>query len=250
MIENTIFAQNRQGKKAISLSMTFPTPDLVEYAAIAGFHAIHLDGEHGAFNPVDVDRIVQVAHAHGLSVKARVPNIRADEINQWLDRGIQGIMAPHIETGAQAQALVDACYFAPLGHRSWGTHRGTAFNDETLVTETYGGRRAFAEFANANMFVYAQVESKLGYENLDAILAVEGLHAIAFGPFDLGFSLGLPGAGAEHPEIRRILDDITQRTRAAGKRLFSDHFVELGVVAALLAAGREFVAQHRDEAFV
>lgn len=249
MIENTIFARNRQGKKALSLSMTFPAPELIEYVALAGFDAIHLDGEHGAFNPVAVDRIVQVAHAHRLSVKARVPNIRADEINQWLDRGIQGIMAPHIETGAQAQALVDACYFAPLGHRSWGTHRGTAFNDDTLVTEKYGGRRAFAEFANANMFVYAQVESKLGYENLDAILAVDGLHAIAFGPFDLGFSLGLPGAGAEHPTIRRILDDITQRTRTAGKRLFSDYFVELGVVPALLAAGREFVAQHQDEAF-
>ena len=200
--------KTRQGKKALSFSITFPSPELVEYAALAGFDVIHLDGEHGAFNPVAVDQIVRIAHAHGMSVKARVPNRRPDEIIQWLDRGIQGIMAPHIETGEQAQQLVDACYFAPLGHRSWGTYRGTAFNDDVLLETKYGGRRAFSEFANDNILVYAQVESKLGYENLDDILSIEGLHAIAFGPFDLAFSAGLPGEGASHPEIGRMLTDI------------------------------------------
>ena len=130
-----------------------------------------------------------------------------------------GHYGTHIETGTQAQQLVDACYFAPLGHRSWGTHRGTAFNDDELLGTKYGGRREFAEFANANTLVYAQVESQLGYANLDEILAVKGLHAIAFGPYDLGFSLGLPGAGADNPEIGRILADIEARTRAAGNGL-------------------------------
>lgn len=249
MIENTIFARNRQGKKALALSMTFPVPEIVEYASLAGFHAIHLDGEHGAFNPTAIDQIVHVAHAHGLSVKARVPNIRPDEIIQWLDRGVQGIMAPHIETGEQAQQLVDACYFPPLGHRSWGTHRGTAFNDEELLQTKFGGRRGMAEFANANMLVYAQVESKMGYENLDDILAINGLHAIAYGPFDLGFSLGLPGEGADHPEVAQVQADMKARAQSAGKRLASDYFVDLGVVPALLAAGRAFVAEHKDDLF-
>lgn len=249
MIENTIFAKNRQGKKALSFSLTFPAPELIEYAALAGFDAVHLDGEHGAFNPVAVDQIVHVAHAHGLCVTARVPNIRADEINQWLDRGIQGIMAPHIETGEQAQALVDACYFAPLGHRSWGTHRGTGFNDDTLIAAKFGGRAQFVEFANQNMLVYVQIESKRGYENLDDILAVEGLHAVAFGPFDLAFSLNLPGQGAGHPEVDRIQADIKQRAYAAGKRLSGDYFISMGMVPTVLTAGREFVAQHADDVF-
>ncbi len=248
MLENTILAKNRQGKKALSFSLSFSAPELIEYAAIAGFDAVHLDGEHGAFSPVAVDRIVDVAHAHGMSVTARVPNFRADEINRWLDRGLQGIMAPHVETGAQAQALVNACYFPTLGHRSWGGHRGTDFNDDTLL-EPYGGRDGFTAFANANMLVYAQVESKTGYDNLDDILAVEGLHAIAFGSFDLGFSLGLGGAGASHPEVDRIQADMTRRARAAGKRMSGDYCTTLGVPALLLEAGRAFVAEHRDDAF-
>ncbi len=249
MFANTIKACNRAGRKALSLRLLSAEPGWIELAALAGFDCLHLDGEHGAFNPVTVDNIVSVAHAHGLTVKARVPNHNADEINRWLDRGIQGILAPHIETGAQAQALVAACYFGPLGQRSWGGGRGTEFNDDTLLEARYGGRQSFAEFANDNMLVWIQIESRRGFDNLDAILAVEGLDGVAFGPYDLGYSLGLPGAGAEHPTVARLHGEIERRTRAAGKRLLDDFCVELDQAAALLAAGRRFVQQHRTAVF-
>ena len=84
---------------------------------------------------------------------------------------------------------------------------------------------------------------------MDEILAVKGLHAIAYGPFDLGFSLGLPGAGADHPDVARIQSDMEVRARAVGKRLASDYFVDLGVVPALLATGRAFVATHESDRF-
>ena len=99
MFENTIFKCNRAGRKALSVRLVSAEPFWIELAALSGFDCVSLDGEHGAYSPVEVDRIVSVAHAHGLTVKARVPNHSADEINRWLDRGLQGIMAPHIETG-------------------------------------------------------------------------------------------------------------------------------------------------------
>lgn len=250
MLPNTIIAQNRQGRKALSLRLAGPDPAWVEFAALAGFDAIHLDGEHGAFSPVEVDRIVHVAHAHGMTVKARVPNIQPDQINRWLDRGVQGIVAPHIESGAQAQALVDACYFGPVGHRSWGGGRGTEFNDETLLRERYGGRLPYTRFANENMLVWAQVESKPGFDALDDILAVEGLDGIVFGPFDLAFSYGLHGQGADHPQVAALLDEIERRTRAAGKGLATDLVEEMDMAEALLREGRAFVARHRDAACI
>lgn len=249
MFENTILAKNATGRKALSCTLTSAEPAWVETIAEAGFDAVHLDGEHGAFSPVAVDRIVQAAHAHGLTVKARVPNIAADEINRWLDRGVQGILAPHIETGTQAQALADACYFGPVGHRSWGGGRGTEFNDEERLRTRYGSRTQFIAFANRNMLVMAQVESQRGYENLDDILAVEGLHALAFGAFDLAFSLGLPGAGAEHPEVARVMADIETRTRAAGKRMASDYASEADLAGLLRAQMRRFAERHGDDPF-
>src|SRR2546428_2195715 len=62
MIENTILKANREGRKALVFSMTYKDLWAVEAAAQAGFDAISLDGEHGAFSSSDVDDIVRVAN--------------------------------------------------------------------------------------------------------------------------------------------------------------------------------------------
>ena len=87
---------------------------------LAGFDFIHLDGEHGLFSPESIDEMCRVADGFGLTVTARVPDIRASTINQFLDRGVMGVMGPHVETAEEAQALVDACRYVPDGQRSWG----------------------------------------------------------------------------------------------------------------------------------
>ena len=115
MIENTILKANREGRKALVFSMTYKDLWAVEAAAQAGFDAVSLDGEHGAFSSSDVDDIVRVANGYGMSVMARVPNIEPNTINLWLDRGIQGVVGPHIETQQQSQQLADACLFPPDG---------------------------------------------------------------------------------------------------------------------------------------
>ncbi|MDA1280836.1 MAG: aldolase/citrate lyase family protein [Chloroflexi bacterium] len=249
MIASTIIARNLAGKKARSLNLTYPAQEAVELAHRAGFDAIHLDGEHGAFSPPDIDRIVATAHMGGMSVTCRPRNFESTEIIMWLDRGIQGIMAPHVETGEQAESLVEACYFDPRGHRSWGTHRGTEFNDNHILNSRFGGRKNFTEFANDNMLVFAQVESHRGYENLDDILAVDGLTAITYGHFDLALSMHMPGEGTGNPEIDRIQAEMEVRARAAGKGLMSDYFVMVNLQDIIVESGREFVGAHAEDRF-
>ena len=135
MIENTILNANRTGRKALVFSMTYQDLWAVEAAAQVGFDAVALDGEHGAFSPADVDDIVRVANGYGLSVMARVQNIQPNTLNLWLDRGIQGVVGPHIESQEEAQQLADACLFPPDGWRSWGGGRGTEFNDTHVLNE-------------------------------------------------------------------------------------------------------------------
>jgi len=248
MIKNTIFARNKDGKKALVCNLTFPSLELVEMAGSAGFDAIFIDGEHGPFGLPEVESVTRLAHALGMSVIARTPNTQADTLTQWLDRGIQGVMAPHVETAEQTRELVDACYYPPLGHRSWGTGRGNLFNDETLLEEA-GGRRAFMSQVNDDLWIYAQIESRLGLENIQAILQVEGLHAIAFGSFDLAISLGFAGEGAGHPEIDRVQADIVSEARSAGKGVFSDRIIIFGLQSLLAGEMRRFVASNRDAAF-
>ncbi|MFN8523532.1 MAG: aldolase/citrate lyase family protein [Chloroflexota bacterium] len=246
MIENTILKKNRFGHKALVLGLTFPCAELVEYAAHVGFDAINLDGEHGAFTPESVDLMCRVANGYGMSVTARVPSIDPWMINLWLDRGLQGILGPHIETREEAQRLADACLFPPDGKRSWGGGRGTSFNEDASLNHIYGGKLGFARWSNANMIVSAQIESKRGYDNLDEILQVTGLHVIAGGPNDFAASLGHPGE-PDHPERRRLTDEIERRARAAGKLASGDTTVTMAVQELMLSAGRAFVERHGKE---
>jgi 4-hydroxy-2-oxoheptanedioate aldolase len=246
MIENSILKKNRQGLKALVLALEWPVVEAVELAARVGFDAISLDGEHGAFTSDTIDKIVRVAHGYGMSVTARVPSIDPWQINLWLDRGLQGILGPHIESAAECQALVDACLFPPDGKRSWGGGRGTLFNEDAEIIARHGGKLGFATWTNANMIVSAQMESKKAYDNLDEILAVKGLTYLAGGPNDFAASLGHPGE-PDHPERQRLTADAEKRARAAGKKAGDDMQVTMPFKDLLLASGRAFVAKHKDD---
>lgn len=249
MIENTILKANQQGRKGLVFAMTYKDLWAIEAAAQVGFDAISLDGEHGAFAASDVDDIVRVANGYGLSVVARVPNIQPNTLNLWLDRGIQGVTGPHIETLEEAQQLADACLFPPDGWRSWGGGRGTEFNDAQGLTEKYGGKLGFAKWANRNMIVMAQIESKTAHDNLQGILSVPGLTGITGGPHDLAASLGHPGE-PEHPECQRLAEAAARLARAAGKTVSSDMIASTGLPELILGAARTFAAAHRNDAYV
>ena len=248
MIENSILKKNREGKKALVLALTWPSTEAIELAARVGFDAVNLDGEHGAFTSDTIEQIVRVAHGYGMSVTARVPSIDPWQINLWLDRGLQGILGPHIETGEECQRLADACLFPPDGKRSWGGGRGTLYNEDAELNARHGGKLGFAQWTNANMIVSAQMESKKAYDNLDEILAVKGLTYLAGGPNDFAASLGHPGE-PDHPERQRLTADAEKRARAAGKKAGGDMSVTFSLQELILSAGREFVAQHKDDAY-
>jgi 4-hydroxy-2-oxoheptanedioate aldolase len=248
MIENTILKANREGRKALVFSMTYKDLWAVEAAAHVGFDAISLDGEHGAFSSSDVDDIVRVANGYGMSVMARVPNIQPNTLNLWLDRGIQGVVGPHIETREEAQQLADACLFPPAGRRSWGGGRGTEFNDAHGLNEKYSSKLGFAQWTNRNMLVLAQIESKQAHDNLDGILSVPGLTGITGGPHDLAASLGHPGE-PDHPECQRLAADAARRAHAAGKTVQSDMMASTGLPELIFSAARTFAAAHRQDAY-
>ncbi len=249
MIENSILKANRAGRKALVFAFTYKDLWAIEVAHQAGYDAISLDGEHGSFSPADVDDIVRVANGFGMSVVARVPNNQSNTINLWLDRGIQGVTGPHIESKEEAQNLADSCLFPPDGWRSWGGGRGTEFNDSVVLDKTYGGKLGFAKWSNKNMIVVAQIESKKAYDNLDGILSVKGLTGITGGPHDFSASLGHPGE-PDHPERQRMTADADRRARAKGKIAGGDLANGTGMQELILGAAREFASKHKADKYV
>jgi 2-keto-3-deoxy-L-rhamnonate aldolase RhmA len=139
-----------------------------------------------------------------------------------------GIVGPHIATEADARQLVRACYFGPLGERSFGANRGTDYN------AGIADKAAYYREANEQMLVCALLEDIAVIENLDAILAVPGIDLYSIGPNDFAQSLG-------YPDVVKAMQELTDRIRGAGRRMQLDVMEGAWVSDMLLAAGRAIV---------
>lgn len=116
---NKAKAKIKAGEKAYGIAFPFKSLPLVDVVGNLGFDFIFLEAEHGFFSLPDIEEMVLMADAKGLTTLARVPNIHPSTILRFLDRGVLGIMGPHIANKEDAEALVRACRFAPRGIRSF-----------------------------------------------------------------------------------------------------------------------------------
>src|SRR3954470_14440834 len=121
---NRIQAAMRAGRKAFGYNLSFPSPWVIDILGKIDFDFVFIDGEHRPFGLDQLEDLCRTAERHRLTPVARVPDIGSSTILRYLDRGIMGIVGPHIATEADARQLARACYFGPLGERSFGANRG------------------------------------------------------------------------------------------------------------------------------
>jgi 2-keto-3-deoxy-L-rhamnonate aldolase RhmA len=115
------------------------------------------------------------------------------------------VIVPMVESAEQARRAVRAAKYPPLGNRGYCFGR----------MNQWGGRfDDYARTANDGTIVVAMIESRAGVENIEAILAVEGLSGVFIGPYDLSGSYGLPGQ-LQHEVVRRAYDSVVRACRAA-----------------------------------
>ena len=212
---NRVKAALREGRVARGFSLTYPSPHVIEIIGPLGFDYVWLDGEHGSFSLDQLEEHCRAAECVGITPIARVPNIESSTVLQFLDRGIQGIMGPHIAGRADAEQLVRACYFGPLGERSFGGNRGCDY--DVGLTD----KAAYYQACNENMLVGALLEDRGVIENLDEIVSVEGIDYFAIGPNDFAQGLGFPGEPGR-AEVVAAMDDVFARIRRAGRRVGDD----------------------------
>ena len=175
----------RHGEELLCFSVNFPSSAAVEMGAIAGFDFYNIDTEHGPMDIGVIDEMVRAADSVGVPPIVRPPNNDPDTILRILDVGAAGIMAPGIASKADAQALVDAVKYPPIGHRGLGIVRANRWGDEPAAEST---RRA-----NEETVIIPLIEDIAAVEAIDEILEVEELDVIWIGPADLSQSMGLTG---------------------------------------------------------
>jgi len=200
--------RNRQ--MVLQTMLRFPDPGAAEIMAMTGADLIVIDNEHYPFSVSQIESIVRAAQAFGGECAVRVPNSEPKRISQIMETGISGILVPHVETYEEAMTVVNAVKYAPVGTRGFcPITRAAAYGMRMSPLE-------YAAFANEQTFVAIMAETKKGLENLDEILAIPELDAVAIGPSDVSASYGFPGQ-PNHPIVRAAIDAGARKIIESGK---------------------------------
>jgi 4-hydroxy-2-oxoheptanedioate aldolase len=196
----------------LGLGLTCPSPELAQICAHAGFQFILIDMEHGPISIETAYRMVMAIAPTPAEAWIRVTHNDVALIKQALDTGAREIVVPMVNSKVQAECAVAAAKYPPQGIRGWGPFR-TQYPWRTSMFD-YGAR------ANAETRVSVLIEHPLAIENIDEILAVEGLGGAIAAPFDLAVNMGF-NDGPGHPEVQEALAHASAKIAAKGFPLVS-----------------------------
>ncbi len=183
--------------------ITIGHPSIAEIMATAGFDWLTVDMEHSAITLEQAFSLIQVIELSGIPPLVRVGENDPTAIKRVMDAGAHGVIVPMVNTPEEAKRAVDSVKYPPVGRRGVGLARA----------QKYGtGFEPYWKWNQEKSVVIVQIEHIRGVENLEAILAVDGVDGFLLGPYDLSGSLGIPGQ-FEHPRFIEALATLQQKSR-------------------------------------
>ena len=239
MRENTLKSIWARGEAVINGWLAIPSAFSAEVMAHQGFDSLTVDMQHGVVDYQTAVTMLQAISTTPTIPLARVPWLDPGSIMKILDAGVYGVICPMINTREQAETLVRACRYPPLGYRSYGPVRASIY-----AGPDYGDR------ANQDILVIPMIETQEALKNLDDILSVPGVDAVYVGPAYMSLALGCrPRLDQTDPPVV----EAQQKVVAACKR----HGVVAGIhnnttayALKMIADGFQFVTIASDSRFL
>lgn len=228
-------------------------------ASFSPYDSVVFEMEHNAWSANALQDSLQYLlnraqiHRAGSSAPAVTPLVRlpsnGSEHNQWLakqalDRGVYGVVWPHVSTVEQAASAVAACRYPrpasavhaePAGTRGDGPHSAARYWGLT-PHDYYGCADVWPLNPRGELLVILMIEDVAGVENLDDILRhVPGIGCVLAGKSDLSQELGVAGRH-EHPTVLDAMAKIVSTCQRHGVRVGHPHVTRTNVDA-LVAQG-------------
>jgi 2-keto-3-deoxy-L-rhamnonate aldolase RhmA len=227
---NPFLARLRAGELILMMGIrSGRTGDVVRVARSTGHDAVLIDLEHSSMSLDVAAQLCATAGDLGMTPFVRVPEREYGAIGRLLDCGAQGIIAPRIETVAEAELVSRACRFAPRGQRS-----------QLTAVPQLGMRPTPAATLNPVLddatIVQILIETRSGIANADAIAAIDGVDMLAIGANDLAAELGVPGQ-FHHPYIREAVATAGAACRRHGKLLMLGGISDKTILSTLRPLG-------------
>ncbi len=186
-----------------------PGTYLSELLASAGADVVTLDMQHGMIDISAAKNSILAIEARGAIPFARLPREDPVLIGHLLDAGAQGLICPTVESAEQAQAFTAACYYPPIGRRSFGPNRARL----SIGSDYF-------KISHQRIMTFAMIETLAGLEAVEEIARHPHLTGLFVGPGDLGISMGLPpGQDRKEKQLVAAIAHVAEVARSHGKRL-------------------------------
>jgi 2-keto-3-deoxy-L-rhamnonate aldolase RhmA len=219
------------------------TIEIAQIARTAGFDTLYVDMEHNTLTVGETCQICIAAQQIGITPLVRVPANSPEYICRVLDGGAMGVITPHVRSATEAREIVKLVKFAPLGERSAGGALSQYQYRSFPLAETN------AAMNDATSLVL-MMETVAALENVDEIMAVDGVDMMMIGSNDLCNEMGITGQ-FDSPKLR----DAFERTIAAAQK----HGKHVGVgglasrndlMTQFVGMGARYVSTGTDMAFL
>ncbi|GAA4233422.1 aldolase/citrate lyase family protein [Postechiella marina] len=208
-MKNKLKESLQQGNSVYGPFCKIQDPTIVEIAALSNFDFVIIDMEHGPFSIESTQNMVRAAEARGITPVVRVTENNETLILRLLDIGVKCIQVPQICTKTDAESVVKATKFFPVGERGMCRYVRAAEYTNIEPADHFGK-------ANNDVMSIIHIEGLEGIENLEEILSVEGIDVIFLGPYDLSQSCGVPGQ-VHHEKVVSSMKDAVALARKHGK---------------------------------
>ncbi len=186
-------------------------PSIVDVLPPNALDFVIVSAEHNALDLAEFLPLRYALRSKGIACLARTHSRDPADVSKVCD-SFDGVVVPYVEDVEHAKQLAAAAVYRPL-------------KGEVLDRVLAGGKwpsaetKQFIEKKCADTVFIPMIESVPAVENLDAICAIPGVHAVFVGPGDLTVNMGIPKQ-YDHPKLiamlKRVIDTAARHHVAAG----------------------------------
>lgn len=214
------------------------TPDVPAIAAACGYDAVYVDLEHTSTSLDTAQMLCASALGAGISSLVRVPSHDPSLIARVLDAGAVGVIVPHVNSKEEAERIVQAARFPPIGNRSIsGPNAVTGYTPRTAPQ--------LVELLERRTVVAVMVETPEAVEASDSIAAVDGVDMILIGPSDLTAEMGIHGQ-YENDHFQSAVESVAAACRSHGVALGIAGIPSVDLLNRFVGLGLRFISAGTD----
>lgn len=192
-----------------TLVMEFTTSGIGDILKDAGCDFVFIDMEHGTVSFDGLKPLLKYFDAAGLPALVRPPTSRHIELGLALDLGAAAVSVPHLRGTDHAREILDSIRFPPDGSR--GVALGIA-HDRYRSASNFETMRQ----TNRRIAFYPTIEDIATVDEIEEIVALDGVDGVIVGHNDLSASMGIHGQ-YEHDRFKAAVARIAAACAQHGK---------------------------------